>query len=68
VAKLSSTMIQMLANLTRGDDPKAHCHGRSEHGGAEGTIRALVRRKLATWGKDGVQITEAGRQQLELYR
>lgn len=46
--QLSPAMRKMLANLAQGKPIGIHLKTRSEHGGAEGTIAALIRRGLIT--------------------
>lgn len=58
--RLTSAMRRMLVSLRDTGDPYAHCKGRSEYGGASGTLTALIRRGLATGYPNMVQITEAG--------
>jgi hypothetical protein len=58
---LTASMRRMLRNLRDHGDPLHHCRTQADHGGADGTLRALVRRGLAEWTPLGVVITEAGR-------
>jgi hypothetical protein len=51
----------MLTNVRDGLSPTAHCRGMSEYGGADGTLRSLVRRGLAVWVKNDLVITASGR-------
>jgi hypothetical protein len=63
--KLSRTQIKMLKNVRDGLSYDAHCRGRSEHGGADGTWRSLVRRGLLAWQPSNFVITAAGRAALQ---
>lgn len=60
---LSPTMYRMLENAAACCDLKHGLRGRSEHGGANGTIYALLRRGLIISRHGG--ITDAGRVALE---
>lgn len=46
MAKLSETMRRMLKNAYHYDDPWRSVRGQSQHGGAHGTLLALIRRGL----------------------
>ncbi|MEI2742746.1 MAG: hypothetical protein V9G63_09995 [Candidatus Competibacter sp.] len=61
--RLSPTMYRMLENAAACCDLKRGLRGRSEHGGANGTIGALLRRGLIISRHGG--ITDAGRAALE---
>lgn len=56
--RLSPAMKTWLADLYEGRDPTWRLRGMSAHGGADGTIMALVRRGLIC----DRGLTEAGRQ------
>lgn len=58
MVKLSNAQRRMLDNINRGASPTAHCKTRSDHGGADGTLRSLVRRGLLTREH---ALTDAGR-------
>jgi len=58
---LSWTQCKMLKNIRDGLSPTAHCNGMSEFGGADGTLRSLVRRGLAAWDANDLVITAVGR-------
>lgn len=61
-AGLTPRMLRMLRDVQEHGDPYASCRGRSQFGGADGTCRALVRRKLLAYKHGrGVIITPAGR-------
>jgi hypothetical protein len=51
----------MLTNVRDGLSPTNHCRTMSEHGGADGTWRSLVRRGLLAWVNHELVITAAGR-------
>jgi len=59
--RLSTTQLAMLAKAAAGTDLYAGIHGRSAHGGADGTLSSLQRRGLLC----GIEITEQGRKVLE---
>lgn len=65
---LSLTQRRMLEDLAGGDG-YAGVHGQSEHGGADGTWRSLVRRGLAEVDEGGgnLRITPAGRHAIAEY-
>jgi hypothetical protein len=48
--RLSRPQWRMLRNVKRGLSPNAHCRTQSEHGGADGTFRSLIRYGLLTGG------------------
>ena len=65
--QLSAAQVAVLKNLAVGRDPKHGLVGRSEHGGAEGTLASLCRRGLATGGAQHA-ITTAGHEALRVHR
>jgi hypothetical protein len=66
-AKLSLAQIRMLQSVDDYSDPYHHLRGQSEHGGAHGTMRVLLNRKLITYpvrvGQRWI-LTRAGRKAL----
>ena len=59
--KLSWTQVRMLKNVRDGLPYDNHCRGMSEYGGADGTWRSLVRRRLLIWHASDLVITALGR-------
>lgn len=62
--KLSQAQWRMLRGAAEGD-PFGHIRGAAAHGGADGTLRSLVRRGLLGLGFRGYEITEVGRELLK---
>jgi hypothetical protein len=58
---LSSTQIKMLQNVRDGLSPVDHLRTMAEYGGADGTLRSLVRRELLAYEKNEIVITAFGR-------
>lgn len=61
-ARVSPAMARVLVNLYRGRAPWEHLHGRSMHGGAGQTERALRARGLVAGSYADLTLTDAGRE------
>lgn len=59
--KLTPAQLRMLTDIRDHGNSTWSLRGLAEHGGANGTRQALIRRELAEWSNGGMIITEAGR-------
>jgi hypothetical protein len=66
VMKLSDAQFRMLEDVVDLGDPWHRVRGRSAHGGAQGTLAFLLRRRLIKYDEvDGFRATQAGHAMLE---